>query len=374
MSEFEKRFEQEFDKQKKSVQKPNLVIVGGTGVGKSALINRIFGEEVARTGEGKPITKGIDRFESESIPVVFYDTEGYEIAKDGSQNRTNFETNVIPELERMNTGELKDQIHLVWYCISISNHRVTEYDKLNIQYFTKKNMKTAVVFTQCDNDEELQNGKGKDASEFREEIEKTIPGLPYFETCATKEEISLDLEALIEWSSASLPNEQLRQSFIAAQKMSIKAKKAEAYKIVGIFVATTATTGGLNPFPISDAFLIVPQQLAMCVQITNIFWLNTGLSNTIMDLLKAGIVSLAGKQIVASLVKIIPFFGQATYAVVAGGITGGLGAVMVEANSKALREFLDTGKSPDWSDIFSSSDFLKTIKEAMKNKTWENGE
>jgi len=235
-------------------------------------------------------------------------------------------------------------------------------------------MKTAIVFTQCDNDEVLPDGKGKDSCAFEETIEKTIRGLPYFKTCATIEELTLDLEALIEWSSASLPNDQLRQSFIAAQKLSIKKKKTQAYTIVGIAVGTTAATAGLNPIPVSDALLLVPQQVAMCVGITNIFWLNTGLSNTIMDLLKAGIVSLAGKQIVASLTKIIPFFGQALNAAVAGGITGGLGAVLVEGNAKALKEFLDTGKSPDWSDIFSSSDFLKTIKEAIKNKTWENME
>ena len=372
MSEFEKKFEEEFNKQKNEIQRPNIVVVGGTGVGKSSLINRIFGEDVARTGEGRPVTSGIDRYEPKNIPVVFYDTEGYEIAKDGTQNRTNFETKVIPEFERMNNGELKDHVHLVWYCISITNHRVTEFDKLNIQYFVKNNMKTAVVFTQCDNDEELPDGKGRDASAFKAEIEKTIPRLPYFETCAAKKEMTLDLDTLIGWSSDSLPNEQLRQSFIAAQKLSINRKKTEAYKIVGIFTATTAATAGFNPIPISDALLLAPQQIAMCVKITNIFWMNTGLSNIIMDLLKTQIVSLAGKQIAASLLKLIPGFGQAINAAVAGGITGGLGAVLVESNAKAFKEFLDTGKSPDWTTIFSSSDFINTIKDAIKNKNWED--
>jgi len=305
---------------------------------------------------------------------VFFDTEGYEIAADGSQNRTNFDTRIIPEFEKMNNGSLKDQVHLVWYCISITNHRVTEYDKLNIQYFVKHNMKTAVVFTQCDNDEELPNGSGKDASAFKAEIDKTIPNLNYFETSATKKDMNLDLESLIKWSCDSLPNDQLRQSFIAAQRMSIKGKKIAAYKVVAGFAVSTGATAGFNPFPISDALLITPQQLIMCVSITNIFWQITGLSDIILDLLKAQIVSLAGKQIAASLLKLIPGFGQFINAAVAAGVTGGLGAVLVEGHAKALKEFLYTGKMPDWASIFSSKDFFKTIKEAMKNKPWESGE
>jgi len=371
MNDFEKRFEEEFQKQKQEVQKPNIVVVGGTGVGKSNLINRIFGENVAITGEGRPITKGMNKYEHKNIPVVFFDTEGYEIAADGSQNRTNFETRIIPEIEKMNGRSLKEQIHLVWYCISISNHRVTEYDKLNIQYFVKHNMKTAVVFTKSDNDEVSKDGKGKEAGAFKAVIETLVPNLKYFETCATIKDMELDLESLINWSCDSLPNDQLRQSFITAQKMSIKSKKTEAYKIVAFFSGTTGVTAGLNPLPISDSILLVPQQIAMCVKITNIFWLNTGLSGIIMDLLKNEIVSLAGKQIVASLTKLIPFFGQAINATVAAGITGGLGTVLVEGNAKAFIEFLDTGKTPDWASIFSSSNFMNDVKKALEDKSWE---
>nr|WP_233709675.1 GTPase [Helicobacter salomonis] len=34
----------------------NVLVAGGTGVGKSTLINVVFGEEMARTGQGKPVT------------------------------------------------------------------------------------------------------------------------------------------------------------------------------------------------------------------------------------------------------------------------------------------------------------------------------
>ena len=54
--EINQKILEEFEKYKKSVQKPNILLAGGTGVGKSSLINKIFGKELAKTGMGKPIT------------------------------------------------------------------------------------------------------------------------------------------------------------------------------------------------------------------------------------------------------------------------------------------------------------------------------
>ena len=103
MSDFLKAFKDEFQKQIDSVKKPNLAIVGGTGVGKSSLINRIFGKSAAKAGAGIPVTKGMNKIEdpSESVPIVFYDTEGYETTSANEQNNTNFEQNIIPEFEKL---------------------------------------------------------------------------------------------------------------------------------------------------------------------------------------------------------------------------------------------------------------------------------
>lgn len=355
------------EKEKSEMQKPNLLVVGGTGVGKSSLINLVFGKEVARVGNGKPITKGIDRYEVNDFPLVLYDAEGYEITASGEADNGNFETNVIPELEKMNNKSLKEQIHIVWYCISITNHRITDYDLKNIEYFIKHNMKIAVVFTQCDNDD--MDGSG--ATSFRKVLKEKNSNLPCFETCATDANLALDLEKLISWSTEALPTEQLRLSFMQAQKASISEKKKYAYSIVAIVVSTTAATAGLNPIPLSDALLIAPQQMIMCNKINKIFWLNSGLSQSVEDILKTQLLSFAGKQAAASLLKLIPGIGQIINAGVAGAITGAFGAALVELHAVALKAYLEDGIAPDWTKIFSSSLFMDMIKKAFENKSWE---
>ena len=58
---FEESFQKQFEEQKAAIKKPNLAVVGGTGVGKSSLINRIFGNSAAKAGAGIPVTKGMNK-------------------------------------------------------------------------------------------------------------------------------------------------------------------------------------------------------------------------------------------------------------------------------------------------------------------------
>ena len=50
--------EEELEKVNKKINKPNILICGATGVGKSSFINEVFEKDLAKVGDGKPITKG----------------------------------------------------------------------------------------------------------------------------------------------------------------------------------------------------------------------------------------------------------------------------------------------------------------------------
>lgn len=358
--------EKEFAEQKANIKKPNLMIIGGTGVGKSSLTNRVFGTSLAEVGSGKPITRGLNKYENEKTPLIIYDTEGYELAN-GTADSSNFHKVVIPEIKKLQTQNLSEQIHFVWYCISIGNHRITEFDFQNIELLNKElNIKCAIVFTQCDNDPIDDDGNGKGATAFRKALSERNIKLPTFETCANDPELPLQLEDLINWSYDALDDDDLRQSFVGAQKYSIELKKKNAFKVVKTFSATTAAAAGINPLPLSDAALILPQQIAMAVSLSRSFGFDS-LGDHFTTLLKTQVVSIIGKQLATSLTKFIPVLGQIINATVAGTITGALGLTLIQLYSKAYLTYLEDGTLPDWADLFAN--FNSLFEEGLKS--WE---
>ncbi len=65
---------------KAQIKKPNILVCGGTGVGKRSVINAMFGIEVANVGKiGVPQTRGVVQYEIPDKDVVLYDSEGYEV-------------------------------------------------------------------------------------------------------------------------------------------------------------------------------------------------------------------------------------------------------------------------------------------------------
>ena len=75
----EARAKEEWSKEAKKIGRFNLAVLGKTGVGKSTLVNAIFGEEVAETGIGKPVTEGSHLYLTRSGALGLYDTRGLEI-------------------------------------------------------------------------------------------------------------------------------------------------------------------------------------------------------------------------------------------------------------------------------------------------------
>ncbi|WP_421309465.1 GTPase [Aeromonas veronii] len=368
MASIEDRLEEQFDNEMAQVSRPNLMIVGGTGVGKSSLINLIFGKSIAKVGTGQPVTRGCERYEDPQIPLVIFDTEGYEVSE-GKISAGNFREKIIPEIKQRKNKALNEQIHLIWYCLSVANHRITDFDLDNLRLITDQlDIPVAVVLTQCDAEPVDDQGNGETSQIFRQVLRENGMTCEVFETCANNPnhdlELKLDLEKLIDWSSTSLSNDSLRQSFVAAQIASLQAKRSEAMNIIMTYSATTAASAGLNPIPMSDALLIVPQQIAMAASLAKIYGIDS-IGEIAVSMLKGQIISLMGRQLAASLTKLIPVLGQFINAGVAGVITGGLGLALIEVYERAIEGYLKTGRAPDWTKLLSSELFMQAFNSGL---------
>ncbi|GHQ93632.1 hypothetical protein VN0418_07990 [Helicobacter pylori] len=52
----------------------NILLIGAIGVGKSSLINGLFGQEIAKAGTGKPVTQHLEKYVDGEKGLVLWDT------------------------------------------------------------------------------------------------------------------------------------------------------------------------------------------------------------------------------------------------------------------------------------------------------------
>lgn len=361
--QLEQSYAQEMEKLK--ANKPNLMIIGGSGVGKSSLINRIFGKDMAKVGTGKPVTDRIESYSSPDSFINIFDTMGYETKYEGSaaDESDKFEKSVLAEIEQRKKRSLQDQIHIIWYCISITNHRVFDYDAEKIRSLNKAGITLFLVFTKCDEDSEDNHGRGFTAESFRKTLEGYgLSGIKCFETAA-KGEHSFELDALLVASCDALTDDNLRKAFAVAQVHNIAMKRDYAHSIIHA-AAILASGAAATPLPCADAPVITGIQVTMAIGLAKSYGFSN-LGDSAMTLLKTQLVSMLGKQLVASLTKFIPVLGSAINATVAFSLTEALGWALVTVYEDVLRDYLQTGKEPVWAQVFSSEILASLISQTI---------
>jgi energy-coupling factor transporter ATP-binding protein EcfA2 len=113
----------------------NVLVLGKSGAGKSSLLNYLWGDVIANTGTGRPVTErssaeeiGIYANEplgvSEDLELVIFDSWGMEADKADEWNRI-----IRKETEKREaSSKIEDWFHAVIYCVSAKGARIEDFE------------------------------------------------------------------------------------------------------------------------------------------------------------------------------------------------------------------------------------------------------
>ncbi len=339
-------------------KRPNILVCGYTGSGKSSLVKAILGDVVpdSAIGDGAPRTMGYDCYENDLVKI--WDSKGLELGE--TEESFTEETRRFVR-SRQDDPDVDNHIHLVWYTIQGPGARVTDCDKNLIKnIFSTKNV--IVVVTKSD----ITRPNQKTALQ-QVIMESGVPADRIIFTC-DEEGGSLGCKDLMNLSYAMLPD-AYKDAFMEAQRIDreakIRAVRDKAGKAGAIIAtATTAAAGAAAvPIPLSDAAVIVPIQVTMIASLAGLYGLR---EEAVKQSALPFVARLAGVFLATSLLKLIPGLGSAVNATVAAALTGAMGLYVKSNFEESAIAKIEGRPAPDLG--FDVELFKKFYAEYKKNK------
>lgn len=325
---FTDNFMREFERQSELLGRFNLGVFGKTGVGKSTLINAVFGEPVAKTGIGEPVTVDSQVYLDRRGTLGLIDTRGLEIGADNKEITKQLKKTV----EALRKKPLHEQMHAAWYCVRGMDRRFEESEAEVIQTLVEMEVPVMVVMTQVP----MREGQyHPDAIELARQIqEKHLPIVEgrVFMTFAMRDQFTgqppYGLMELLQATFRVVP-QAVRGALATAQQVDLRLKAREANTAVGTAV-TAAAAAAASPIPFSDAAMLVPIQLAMLARIAQLYNVRVDRA-AMMAIASTAIATTAGRATFTNLIKLIPGAGT----VAGGAISAGVASTFTLAMGQA---------------------------------------
>ncbi|MGJ9372017.1 DUF697 domain-containing protein [Nesterenkonia sp. CF4.4] len=352
---------------KKRYGRFNLAVIGNTGVGKSSLVNAVFGREHAKVGKGLPVTKGVNYYHDDFLGV--WDFEGFEIGSTDAPSES-----LRVNLQTIAERPADEQIAVVWYCVLHNADRLTEPDVAMIRALDAAGLPVILVLTKTDWTKNRVTGTYRapaDTELFREWLEHPVDGdgepvhLPLRHVCVTSasgrngKETGHGLGDLVDATIAVAP-ESARNAFRIAQKLNLEWKRQMAHRVV-VGASVSSGAAAAIPIPVADATTLAPIQMAMMGRIAHIYGLE------LKDMISAATLAqlaahIAGKALARSFVKFIPVVGSAVNGTVASALTAATGEGWMRLCERVHTGDLDASSIAETLDQFSP-----TVRSVVKN-------
>ena len=306
----------------------NLGIVGETGVGKSSLVNAVFGEARARVGVGLPVSRGVNYYHEGALGI--WDFEGFEIGGGAPQL-------LRENLRKIAERPADEQISVVWYCVLSSAGRLTRTDIAMINELEAAGLPVIIVLTKVDWDRNPVTGKMAPsyAAETlkqwienpRDEVGRPIAirnrGVVLTSAVNSKGKgVGYGLSDLVERTLELSPASE-KDAFRIVQTLNLGWKRDMARRDVTAATASAAAPAAV-PIPIATAAVLAPIQLAMMGRVAVDYDLELRSVFSVSALAQLA-TQMTGRALAASLVKFIPGAGSVIDAAVASALTAATG-------------------------------------------------
>lgn len=331
----------------------NLGIIGNTGVGKSSLVNAVFGRDLARVGKGMPVTEGVHYYHDGTLGI--WDFEGFEI---GSA-KTPAEA-LRDNLATIRRRPSDEQISVVWYCVTANADRLTSADIALIRSLDAAGLPVIVVLTKVEWSKNPITGKyraPKGVEEFAQWLENPVDGqgnpldLPIRHvilTAAQGKGAGHGLGDLVATTLALSP-ESDKDAFRIAQRLNLPWKREMARRVITAG-SSAAGAAAAVPIPVADAVTLAPIQLGMMGRIAAIYDLELTTMMSASAIAQLG-TQMAGQALARSFLKLIPGAGSVINASVALALTGATGEAWMRLCEKVHTGDVDVSKIGDlWRD------------------------
>jgi uncharacterized protein (DUF697 family)/GTP-binding protein EngB required for normal cell division len=238
----------------------NIAVAGRSGVGKSTLLNAVFGRDLAATGIGRPVTKDATWYEEAGFAVRLLDTRGLE--RGGFAESMAALEAKLEEARAQPKSET--QVHLLWLCLDGSGSRLEESDRRVVEMARRLDIPVIVVVTKAWFDSALPDILRAELPD--PPVRAVVPVI------ATQRQfgggVALGpegLDVLVEKSLEFLPEAE-RAAMAAVQRVLPEARIASARLAIGQACKAAALVSG-SPIPFADTALLAPIQIVMVVAI-----------------------------------------------------------------------------------------------------------
>ncbi|MEZ5186124.1 MAG: DUF697 domain-containing protein [Candidatus Nanopelagicales bacterium] len=344
----------------------NLAMFGKTGTGKSTLVNAIFGEDVAATGTGRPVTTGLDYYVHPNGVLGIYDSRGFETGEAGER--------ILKALEEIvamtRAADASERIHAAWYTLRWSDRRFEDHQMAFVRRLHDLGLPVLFVLTQvpCNAAGQIHAeavefagfiaGLGMPlAGEGRVFLTNAKPD-PFLAT------VVFGLQELLDATFDTIP-EAAVAALSAAQQLDWGRKRQAAKKIIAASASSALATGA-TPIPFSDAAILIPLQIGMIARLTAAYGsrlASAQLASLVGSLMLSSGATTAGRWMVSSLLRVVPG-GQPAALVISGTVAASMTTAMGWAWVAVLEKYLVSG---DLSDIESiRAVFVEEFKARFK--------